>query len=478
MNPVLRNIIVFSVLVVLAGCSVHKRQRVVLPTAIPESYTEADAEEKPTLHIEHWWNMFNDQKLNFLMGEAFSHNLDLSQAFARYEQLEALRRKVTASQSPFVTLEGQASRDSQPSFAGDNIGNSYRFSSAAGYELDLWEKLKSGTEAAALDAEASREDIKSLYMSLSAQLAEFYYLAVEQREQLNLTNGTIESFQDALARVELRYQEGIVPALDVYQARQNLASAQIRRPVFESNLAVTEHAIAVLLGKYPDRGRSGDLAMLPETPANFPAGLPSELLARRPDVNAALLRLRASDERIAAAIAERFPSFNLLGSYGSSSSSFPTGDISGVFWNLLIHLAQPLLDGGSRTAEVDRRRAEFSEILAQYHKTVLTAFQEVEDALARNQNSEERIVRLEEGVSASKAAQRLAIDQYAQGLSDYLPVLTAQQILFDAESALIEARRQLISDRIQLARALGGEWMDREMENRLAAEYRGKEENE
>jgi NodT family efflux transporter outer membrane factor (OMF) lipoprotein len=424
--------------------------------ALPEAFK---GETAPGIPIGRWWERFNDPALNALVAEAFSGNLDLAQAYARLDQFEAVAKATGGAEIPAISAQGEWSREDTPSFFGNNTGNSYRYSAAASYEVDLWRKLRSRTRASRIEMQASRDDVAALYQTLAALVVDTYYLAVEQRAQLALTDRTIQSFADTVARVERRYREGLVPALDVYQARQNLAAAKSQRPLFEASLAQAEHGLAALLGRYPEGGTSGDLVTLPLTPAAFPAGLPSELLGRRPDVQAALLRLEASDARIAAAIAERFPSFNLIGNRGESSVAFSTGDIEGAFWKILVDAALPLVDGGRRRAEVERNRAIFRENLAGYHQTVLTAFQEVEDALVRNKTTEERITRLEERVEASDAALRLSLKRYVQGISDYLPVLTAQALAFDAESDLLAARRQLISDRVSLARALGGHWM-------------------
>jgi NodT family efflux transporter outer membrane factor (OMF) lipoprotein len=454
----------------------NKPHPVELQMDIPESFKEARDEKSEQQYIEEWWKVFDDPVLNDLMDRAFSSSFDLKQAFARLEQLEALSRSAAASRWPFLNIEGQYGREKTPGFFGDNKGDSYRLSLSAGYEIDVWQKLKAGAEAASLEAGASLEDIKAVFISLSAQLADLYYFAAEQRAQLELYDRLTASFEDTLDRVESRYREGLVPAIDVYQSRQSLAGAQAGKSVFESNLAVTEHALAILLGRYPGRDAAGKLATLPAIPDAFPTGLPSGLLARRPDVQAVFLRLKASDERIASAIADRFPAFNLLGSYGRSSTAFSTGDISGIFWNVLVSLAQPVLDGGRRSAEVDRSRAIFKENLVLYHGKVLAAFQEVEDALAKNRADEERLARTEEKVRASRNAHRLAVEQYMQGLTDYLPVLAAQQLLFNSESAVLSVRRQMVSDRILLARALGGEWMDEAVEDYLQAS-KGKEDN-
>lgn len=452
----------------LAACTLHQPQAATLPAAIPPTYIEGGASVLPP--SERWWESFVDPRLNTLVEAALVANLDLAQAFARLEQTEALVVSARSAELPAVNLDGAAGRGRQagPTGAGAVTADSYRLSAAASFELDLWRKLASRTEAARLEAAASREDVKTLYLSLSARVADLYFLAVEQRAQLALADRSIAAFADTLGRVEMRYREGLVPALDVYQSRQNLSAAQSRRPLFANTLAATEHALAVLLGRYPEGGLAAPLAELPNEPAAFSTGIPAQLLSRRPDIAAALLRLRASDERIAVAIADRFPSFSLVGSYGGASSELSELLRSGnLFWSLLLDLAQPVFDGGRRSAEVDRNRALFRESLARYHQSVLGAFQEVEDALAANRTTAERIAFLAQREEASRAALRLALDRYLQGLSDYLPVLTAQALQFDAESQLLSARRQLLADRISLARALGGEWMEKELERRM-----------
>ena len=459
-----------------SGCSIHRKQAITLPSPVPESFAR---QEKPPVEsppIGRWWEAFEDEVLNELMKEALATNLDLDQSYARMEQLQAVTRQAKSVLYPTLTAGGEASRARQPGIFGSTTGDNYSLSLAAGYEIDLWNKNRSGAMAAMLEERASREDVRSLYITLSAELVDLYYLAVEQRAQIDLTDGTIASFENTVELVTRRYVQGLVSALDVYQARQNLSFAKASRPVCEANLAATEHAIAVLLGRYPERDLAGKMADLPETPEAVPAGLPSRVLARRPDVQAEFLRVQASDAQVAQAIADRFPSFNLLGNYGRSRTSFSTGDVTGTFWNLLASAALPVIDGGRRKAEVDRSEAEFREILSRYRKKVLTSFQEVENALVNNRTTEERIRQLEERVDATAGALRLSLDRYLLGLSDYLPILTAQASDFTARSQLLAAKRQLVSDRISLARALGGDWMEEEMEIRRKASNRERSE--
>lgn len=448
------------------GCTVHRSGNLRPAVPVPEQFVEGSIQSASSLN--RWWEWFGDPWLNALMQEAFSNNLDLARAYARLEQSEALVGVVAASQWPTLNAGGQSSRQSQQSFLGKTTGTNYSLSVSAGYEIDLWKKFSSRTKAARFDAEVSAEDVQAAYLGLSARLADFYYLAAEQRLQLKLTDLTIASFEDTLSRVERRYEAGLVRPVDVYQARQNLAAVRAARPVFEANLALAEHALAVLLGKYPDRKSAGSLTDLP-SPPSFPTGIPSNVLQLRPDIRAAFLRIQAADARVASAIAERFPSINLLGAYGTSSSVLGPLTISGPFWNLIGELTQPVFDAGRRKSEVERTKAALRENVVSYKQTVLTAFQEVEDTLAGNTATEERISRLEEEAEASASSLRLSLEHYMQGLSDYLPVLTAQQLDFEAQRRLIEARRQLISNRISLARAIGGTWMQEEMTKRMAA---------
>ncbi len=454
---------------VISACAPYGGSMAGVSVDMPGSFSEGSADA--AADIGRWWERFGDERLNALVEEALRGNLDIAQAYERLRQAQAVARTAGASRSPALDVEGSAGWAGQLGAA----DNSFKLSAAARYEIDLWRKLGSGTQAERLSALASREDVKALYISVSAQLADLYYLALEQRAQLQLTERTIGAFQDGLARVERRYRAGLVSALDVYQARQNLALARARRPVFEANLAAATNAIYALMGRFPEKeaGRiTGELPLAPE----FPAGIPSQLLARRPDINAALLRLEAGDRRTAAAIADRFPSFNLVGQYGGASAELKDIlDSPNIIWNLLIQIAQPILDGGRRKAEVERTRAAFRESLALYQQTVIEAFNEVEDAISGSRASEQRIRMLREKVAASENETRLSLERYSQGLSDYLPVLTAQQRLFDSKSALLAARRQLLSGRIQLARALGGDWAEDVLQQRAAAEDSGKE---
>lgn len=456
----LKRCLISLILALLTACTPHLPQSAA-PRTLPAHFS-ATAKDGPAL-TGRWWLAFNDPELNRLMEQLFHSNLDLVRGHARLRQSEALMRQARSFRYPGLTLEAQGGEASQPGMNGTTRGESAQLSVSASFELDLFGKLASSSRAALLTYQASRSDLQSLYLSLSARLADLYYLAIEQRAQLKLTDDTIASYDDSLQRVDSRYRSGLSSAVDLYQARQNLAAAKAARLTYEQALAVAENALAVLLGEYP-----GDLnflaqARIPDAPPQLPTGLPAQLLTNRPDIRAALLQVKARDAQTAAAIADRFPSFSLVGSAGRSRSDVTGSLVSGNFWNLLLNLSQPIFDGGRRKAEVARSRAQFAEAVAAYQQTVLQGFQEVEDALSGNRTAAARIARLDEQVKATGAARRLARERYLQGLSDYLPVLSAQIYDFSAHSQQLAARRQLLSQRISLARALGGSWMSEQL---------------
>ncbi len=453
--------ILLSSLICLAlfvGCAPHIRSVVTPVEPLPERFITL---QNPLPHAAisaRWWERFEDADLSRLVTEALAANLDLEQALARLQQSEALLRSASSARYPTLSASGDARKGSQPGAFGDQQGEETSLSIAAAFELDLWGKNAAHSRGARLNLESAQQEIRSLRLSLSARVADAYFLLVEQRAQQQLATQSITAYNQSLEMVERRYRNGLVPAVDLYQARQNLANAQARREATESAMQLAEHALAVLLGRYPGDEIAGQLTILPSPPDSFPAGLPSELLIRRPDLRAALLRVQANDARVAAAIADRFPSINLLGGYGTRRNTFSIPTISGEFWNLAAGLTLPLIDGGRRRAEVEREQAVVAESLARYRQAVLVAFQEVEDALVRNQNEERRIAYLLAAEEAAADALRLSLERYRYGLTEYLQVVSAQVFHFQIQGSLIAARRQILSDRISLARALGGEW--------------------
>ncbi len=441
----------------LTGCSPYSSNLPELPGPLPDKFVEAEDLHDFT-EPGRFWEQFNDPRLNQLVTEALDGNHSIKQALARYDQFTALEKISRASLFPFLSLTGSAGRDNSLTAIGGTEGNSFRLSAVAGYELDLWDKHGKDRDKASFNRQASAADIRTSYISVAAQVTDLYFLLIEQRAQLELSDAIIGSQADTLSRMESRYEAGLVQALDVYQARQNILASRAAKPVYQANLSKGNHALATFLGRFYEPGLSGNKAIILDMDADVLPGIPSELIARRPDVRAAFLRLQASDAEVASAVADRFPSFNLTAAYGSGRLDY-TSVVSDTFWSLLMEAAMPIFDSGRRKAEVERNKAIVEEELARYHQTVLSAIQEVEDALASYRYGLAQLKLLEERFIATTATLRLAEEQYFEGLAEYLSVLTAQVSHFNVQRQLLSSRRQLISDRISLFRALGGDWM-------------------
>ncbi len=462
-------ILIIMLSMLIQACAPRHPLKTALPGPLPTSFREPVSPDAKKGVYPSWWQAFGDPGLSRLIQEALSQNLDIAQAAARLKQAEAVLKGENSARFPFLNAQYERSRESQPGFFGTNSGTSYSASLAAGYEIDLWRKFANRSGAARLEKEASRQDLHTVYLTVSCEVADLYYQIIEDRKRVELINSKVKVLKQNLDLVERRYALGLVPSIDVYQARQSLAEARSMRPQLEASVARAEHALSVLLGRYPESPPQTDIIELPFIRELFPHGLSSRLLLKRPDVRAAYLRLRASDSRTAAAIADRFPSINLIGKYGRSSTAFSTGAITGNFWNMALDAMLPIIDAGKRRAEADRARAQAEENLAKYRQAVLRAFQEVEDALAANRAGEERLKELNTNAEISARALELAKDQYMNGLSDYLQVLTAKIHRLDAENSLVTAKRELISERITLIRALGGDWIKPHRQNRAPA---------
>ncbi len=455
-----RPILTTLLLLILSGCAVHAPQTVHPPGEMPQTFAAAGLFEEHAArpHTDQWWQVFQDERLNALMRELFSNNLELEAARARLERALAAVDTAEAARWPVVGLEAAGGRQRQLTLLGPQTANSYRLSAAAAFEIDLWGKLEARKQAAVEDSLALADDLSAMRVSLGATLVDLYYLAVEARAQVDLIDQAALHAANSLELTKRRYREGLVPLLDVHQAHQNLARIKAQRPDHEARLVQARNALAVLLGRYPGHdGVEQEPPSLPSPPDIFAADLPARLLTNRPDIRAAQRRLQAADARIAAAVADRFPSFSLGAAYGGASTDLAALLSPGnILWNVLLNAAQPLLDGGRREAQIRISKAEFEELLARYHQTVLQAFAEVEDALTNNDATARRIALLQDQHTAVERTLATALWRYRHGLNDYLPVLQAQTALLDTEAALLTARRRILADRVQLARALGG----------------------
>jgi len=451
----------------LAGSCAARPGGVAAPVKPPRAFSRTGVAAVP----DRWWTALGDTSLNRLMDEALAGNFTIRTAWARLDQARAVALKSGADVYPGLSAEGRGSRTrtetsaatagSAASTSSDGDGVTYQNSFALGltvsYELDLWGRVRSLRDAAALDFCASREDLHAAAMTVSAAVADTWYRLLEQRGQLALLARQEKTNQDYLELVTLRFRKGRSPAADVLRQRQLLESTKGEKARAEAGLKVLEHQLSILLGKAPGAVDGGKNRTLPDLPGLPKTGLPAELLKKRPDVRAAAARVRAADERSDAAAADRFPKISLSASADTSSSRFH--DLFDDWLaTLAANVAAPLLDGGRRAAEVDRTRAVTAERVAVYGQAVLNAFKEVEDALVQETQQGLFTASLERQAELSRQVVVQVRTRYTKGASDYLHVLDALRSRQSLERSLLSAKRQLVGYRIDLYRALGGAW--------------------
>ncbi len=406
----------------------------------------------------HWWTSFHSTQLNRLMDKAFANNLTLEQAAARLDQAEASARKSGAAGK--IQLDAKASASSTH-YMPDGANHSTTAASSAGlyasYELDLWGRLKSTEKAALATWTASKFDLQTAAMSLSAELANRYFTWLAQSETLSLYESQLESSRKKLSALELRYKTGQATTLDLLQQRQQVAAAEAKLPPVRALINASVNEIAVLTGQIPGT----DLHLVPEALPALPpqptAGLPVVLLENRPDVQATRLDLESADWTVGAARAARLPTVSLSGSVYSSDEK-----IDDLFddWasNLAASMIAPLLDGGSRKAEVDRTLAVSREKIAAYRLAVLEAIQEVEDALSDEMQQTDYVEALGRQHTAAQKSETESINRYQRGILPYIDTLTAIVARESLEMTCLQAHADLLADRIQLYRSLGGDW--------------------
>ena len=426
-------------------------------TPVPKAFSATGTVAAPA----QWWGAFGDARLNALMARALGGNLDLLTAWDRLAQAEALARRAGADIEPSLTGDASASRTRMKTRPGGTASASeLSLGLRASYEVDLWGRVRATRDAAALAAQASRQDVDATALLLSAQVASTWYELLDQLGQLALLDEQIRTNEKYLEVMNVRFrsaERGRVSAVDILQQEQLVESIHAEKHLAELQRQVLEHQLAVLLGESPDMTVSADQATLPDLPPQPATGVPAELIRRRPDVRAAELRLASASQEVAAAVADRFPALSL------TARTEAWGDrVRGLFDNWLASIAAnltaPILDGGRLAAEVDRTRAAAAQALHAYGQAALEAFQEVEDALAKEHQQQVYLASVERQLDlAAKAAQETQ-NRYIKGADDYLRLLTAVQSLQRLQRTQLTAKRQLLGYRIDLCRALGGGW--------------------
>jgi len=408
-----------------------------------------------------WWESFQSPELNALIEEALTNSPTIQQAWARLAQAKAIAAKAGASRYPSLKYEGLGSGTRRSTLNnGQSTIEEYALGLAATYEVDLWGRIRSQAEAAALDRKASREDLNTAAITLAAQVAANWAEIISQRLQAELLRRQLQVNKTTEQLIELRFRKSLSTALDVYQQRQTVAATESVIPLLEMREMLLINQLAALLGRSNSQTLKISEKQLPKVGNDFPAiGIPADVLANRPDVRRAGLRLMSADWSVSAARADRLPAIRLTASASYGGNNIEASEIFDDWMaNLAASLTGPIFEGYRRKAEVERTRAVAAERLAAYRETVIRAIKEVEDALAQEQKQREYLAALEKRIEAAQRSYTESENRYRNGLTEYTTVLIHLNSLQQLKRTYVEAQFHLLNYRIALFRALGGTW--------------------
>ncbi|MDT8441142.1 MAG: efflux transporter outer membrane subunit [Desulfuromonadales bacterium] len=444
--------LLFGLLLVLNGCSLTP-DRSGGPLPLAESFSQSGEQ----IVADRWWQEFGDPELDALIEHALRGNFTLRGFWARLDQARAVARKAGADRLPTLTAEAGAATVRRDGDGGHTVSDSYNLGLFAGYEVDLWGKIRAGRAAAVADADASFHDLQAAAISLASQVASSWLRLIELRGRMALLDAQNSVNEKSLQLLTERFRAGQIGIADLLQQRQLIEATRGETAQVLALIKVTEHQLAILLGGLPGQTPSVAQTRLADLPPLPATGLPAGLVQRRPDLLSSWSRLQAADRRLAVADVERLPNLGLVGRVETSAEH-----VRELFDNWLASLAAnlvgPIIDGGRRRAEVDRTAAVVAQAWSDYRQVVLTALGEVEDALVREEQQRRFLEILDRQTElAGQALQRIR-DRYRQGIHDYQRVLTAEISLQSLQRRQLTAHRELLDIRIDLYRALGGGW--------------------
>lgn len=465
--------------VLMSGCLRQRINDEPLPEfELPEAWAGATLAGDG---VSEWCSDFGDPRLAALIDQAFSDNLQLSAALARVDRAEAAARQAGAARFPSLMADFQVGRRRSsaigfPSFGGPAPEpfetTTWSLSLPVSYEVDMFGRVGLGRRAALHDAVALQDDVETIALTIAAQIAELWFAMSEAQSVVDVVDEQIATSEELLDLVTLRFDHGLAGALDVQQQRQQIATLQSRRVLADNRVAQAMQQLALLVGAIPGQFEAETSGELPDLPPMIEVGVPADLLTQRPDVRAAQRRVVAADTRVSQAIAQRLPALRL--SAGLNFQSLNLADLfKEILWSVGASLSGALFDGGAGAAGVDAADAALAESLANFGQTLLVAIQEVESALLNEDIQRQYLETLEAETELARTSYEQARYRFLNGMEDttYLRVLSAQQSLHALEQTRVSARREALSQRVQLCRAVGGSWTAEALE-------RAREENE
>jgi multidrug efflux system outer membrane protein len=443
-----------------------------MPPSWHEAQATAGAFSRSTL--ERWWTQFHDPLLDDLVRRAIDGNLDLKIAAARVREARAARGIAASAALPQVDLGGQSARaersDAVPPFKGASGGaspfgprtqNVFEAGFDAGWELDVFGGVRRDVEAAVAQVQAAEEGRRDVLVTLLADVARNYAELRGTQREIEILNATVRSQQDTLDLAKARFDAGLGTALDVERADGLLEATKSREPELQRLARRAIYRIDVLLGQEP-----GTVASvletpkgLPQQPPDVPDVLPSELLSRRPDLRRAERDVAAATARLGVARSELFPRFSIAGNFGRrSQDASDLASTASQFWFLVAGVRVPILSGGRIRANIQVQDARQEGAVRQYEKAVLTAVEDVENALSSYTREQRRLETLRASVAANRRALDLATERYTGGLENFLSVLDAQRAVYLSDEALAQSETNVMVSLIAVYKALGGGW--------------------
>ena len=462
-----------SLAALLSGCAVgpdYRRPDAALPGAF--TATPPQTATTPAAPIKKdWWTLFQDSTLNDLVSQALIHNHDLLAAIARVEEAEGLAREANASFFPQIDLSADSSRSQVSAVTAPPLSSTTprlrdarKAALSTSFEIDVWGKLRRADEAARAQLLSSRYAQDTVRLSVAGLVTSGYLALRAADASIALTKSTLDLRAKSLEIVKSRLDAGTVSPIEYYQAESSLAAAEAQLADLRRTRALAQNQLALLTGQPGLSLDAGDLRQLPLPPVP-PAGLPSALLERRPDIREAEETLISANAQIGVAKAALFPSLSLTGSLGSESAALadlftgPAGT-----WSLGLATLMPIFDAGRNSARIDQASARQRQALVAYQKAVQTAFKEVNDALSGlRENAENEQAQTRRVVAAQKTLE-LAQIRYEAGYSGFLDVLDAQRSANEASLSAISTRQARLDSVVDLFKALGGGWTTAEDE--------------
>jgi multidrug efflux system outer membrane protein len=440
---------------VLAGCAVgpnYKRPNVPAP---PQFRSGEPNPSKVSLGNEKWFDIFQDDVLRALIKEALAKNYDVLIAAQRVVAREGQLAATRSALFPHLDGETSASRIGIHSPT-QTVGEVFAI---ATWEVDLFGKLRRATQAARAELLAVEENQQTVIVALIAQVASAYFDLLEYDAELEIVRASIKTRQESVSLVSARVEGGVASMLDLDQAKSLVESAESDAIVLERGRTETENLISYLLGRPPSpipRGRKLEDQL---QPAEVPAGLPSDLLERRPDLRAAEQQLIAANARVGVAKAAFFPSINLTAAGGAQTNDLlGIAQRSGKAYSMLGVVDVPIFDAGLRAGNYKTAKAQREELLLNYLNVIHGAFRDVSDALIGHEKSREFVASQKNLTDTLRDQSRLANERYTGGVSSYLEVLDTERQLLTAEQLFVQAERDVLNTLVQLYQALGGGW--------------------